>query len=264
MKITAVITCRFCNQEVKPVAFQMGGIDKIYQPPVCNCQEAQVDLEKRIQKNEMTNWRSKAIEIIKRAGLDNPAYTDKRFNNWDITRHSGAAESTLAIVESYVNNVSLKSENWALFTGPYGTGKTHLAIAALRKIAAQNLWRPHVIIWPEICVRTRENWGNKKGRDFEAGAWDKARQVQVLLIDDLDKTKTDENSMEKLFTVINARYERKAPTIITMNRSLSDLDKLWTGSKQQHLKDTGKAVLSRIYGQLMIEIEFHGSDQRLE
>lgn len=241
----------------------MGGIDKVYQPPICPCAKAQADLEKRIQLNEMAEWRSKAIEILKRSGLETTAHADRRFNNWDQTRQGGDAGRVLAIVENYVGGVSLRSQNWALFTGPYGTGKTHLAVAALRKIAAQNMWWPHIIVWPEICVRTRENWGNKKAQGFEAGAWDKARQSQFLLIDDLDKTKTDEKSMEKLLTVINARYERQLPTIITTNRKLEELDNLWTHSKQEHLKDTGKAVINRIYGQLMIEIRFSGSDQRL-
>ena len=235
----------------------------MYQPPVCKCAEAQADLEKRIQAAEMAEWRSKALEILHRSGLERPAQIDNRFNNWDVTRQGGDAGRVMAIVDRFVEEVSLKSDNWALFTGPNGTGKTHLAVAALRKIAAQNLWQPHIIVWPEICVRTRENWGNTQAQGFEAGIWDKARQTQILLIDDLDKTKTDEKSMEKLLTVINARYERQAPTIITMNRSLGELDTLWTTSSQQHLNDTGKAVLSRIYGQLMIEINFSGQDQRL-
>jgi DNA replication protein DnaC len=83
------------------------------------------------------------------------------------------------------------------------------------------------------------------------------------LLDDLDKTSTGEWAMGKLFGLINYRYERQKPIIITANRGIDELQASWRGSNKQHVADAGMAILSRIMGQLWGVIEFNGQDQRI-
>lgn len=251
--------CPHCQQEIEPIRFKIGQTERVFRPPVCSCAEAKAEMAAQIRADEMASWRSQALDLLRRAELESPRYGDKRFATWQDERNGGQAGVAREMVEAYVDTVALKSENWAVIHGGYGTGKTHLAIAAIRKLTAQNLWRSYIINWPEVNAETRELWGTKSGK--EAAIWSKAREARLLLIDDLDKTKTDQLSIEKLYTVVNARYDRQAPTVITMNRSLEALKSLWLNG-EPHLQDTGTAILDRIEGQLMAEIAFAGESQR--
>ena len=227
----------------------------------CTCEGAQAALSADIAKHAHDTWYQEALILLQRSGLESPRYIDKRFGSWDDSRNKGQAGQVRRLVEAYVDGVQAKADNWALCWGDYGTGKTHMAIAALRKLCAVNLWPAYVLNWPEAIAQTRESWGNKTAAGFESAIWNRARQSKLLLLDDLDKTTTDQVSIGKLYGVINERYDRRLPTIITMNNSLDDLRRIW-GSGAAYLQDTGMAILDRIGGLLLSEIHFAGASQR--
>ena len=164
----------------------------------------------------------------------------------------------LILVEQYIEIApEIKGQpNWLLIWGDYGTGKTHLAISAIREIAAKNLWSSAVINWPELCTLTQDNWN---GAENDSGkVWSKAWSAKILLIDDLDKIRTSEWSFEKLLAIINYRSNRNLHTIITANHDTDGLRDRWQKS------DSGRAIISRIVGQLSGVIHFDGVDQRWE
>ena len=200
-------------------------------------------------------------ELEMTSPLNTGAYAVYRFSTWDDTLNDGAAGHAREQVAWYVDTVAKTGSNWLYIAGGYGLGKTHLAVAALRKIAGTRLWKPHVVVWPELCDATRESWTASFGAS-EAQLWGAARAADILLIDDLDKTATSEWAMGKLFGLVNYRYVRQKPTIITANRSLLRLREEWRASKLSHIRDTGQATLSRIEGQLMALVILDGEDQR--
>ena len=217
----------------------------------CGCYDGQrlkAEAEDAATRKE---WRSMAESIIRPINVG--VYATYKFGNWDRNRQPDAG-SWADAVEQYADEVEDKESNWLYLYGNYGVGKTHLAIAALRKAAAVRLWKPHIVVWPGLCALTKESWSDKSG-ETEGSLWAAARNAKILLIDDIDKTASSEWALGKLYTLIDYRVTRQKPTIITANHSLEQLQRMWR-------IDTWQAVLSRIVGQLKMTVKMSGSDQR--
>jgi DNA replication protein DnaC len=108
----------------------------------------------------------------------------------------------------------------ALFLGPPGTGKSHLAQAIGRAAILQGyrtLYREAHTLIEEIADATLD--GTRK--DYLADL----TTVPLLIIDDLGMRKLPHTAAEDLLEVIMRRYER-ASTILTSNRPVDDWGKL--------------------------------------
>jgi DNA replication protein DnaC len=108
----------------------------------------------------------------------------------------------------------------ALFLGPPGTGKSHLAEAVGHAVLLQGhrvLYREAHTLIEEIADATID--GSRKERLSELAA------VPLLIIDDLGMRKLPQTAAEDLLELIMRRYER-ASTLITSNRPVDDWGKL--------------------------------------
>jgi len=108
----------------------------------------------------------------------------------------------------------------ALFLGPPGTGKSHLA-QAIGRAAIQQGYRvayreAHVLI-EEIADATLEGTRKEYLADLAA--------VPLLIIDDLGMRKLPHTAAEDLLELVMRRYER-ASTLLTSNRPVDDWGKL--------------------------------------
>ena len=108
----------------------------------------------------------------------------------------------------------------ALFLGPPGTGKSHLAQALGRAAIRQGhrvLYREAHLLLEEIADAVLD--GKRKEHLGQLAT------VPLLIIDDLGMRKLPHTAAEDLLEVIMRRYER-ASTILTSNRPVEDWGKL--------------------------------------
>jgi DNA replication protein DnaC len=108
----------------------------------------------------------------------------------------------------------------ALFLGPPGTGKSHLAQAIGRAAIQQGyrvLYREAHTLIEEIADATLD--GSRKAYLQDLAS------VPLLIIDDLGMRKLPHTAAEDLLELVMRRYER-ASTILTSNRPVEDWGKL--------------------------------------
>ncbi len=108
----------------------------------------------------------------------------------------------------------------ALFIGPGGTGKSHIAQAIGHAAIAQGyrvLYRETHVLLEELAEAVAE--GTRKQH------MDLLATVPLLIIDDFGMRKLPMTAAEDLLEIIMRRYER-ASTILTSNRPVDDWGKL--------------------------------------
>ncbi|MFI9200202.1 ATP-binding protein [Streptomyces sp. NPDC053048] len=109
----------------------------------------------------------------------------------------------------------IRDAGFLVLIGAIGTGKTHQAYGALRRIAAAGPNRFEFIATtaPDMYGRLRPG-GSDKGMEHEIR---RLSTVPLLLLDDLGTEKLSEWTEEATYRLINERYNQCLPLIVTTN-----------------------------------------------
>jgi len=114
-------------------------------------------------------------------------------------------------------------QGWLVLSGGYGAGKTHLAAA----IANQQLAAGRPVFFsivPDLLDHLRATYAPSSEVPYDE-LFDKVREAGLLVLDDLGAENSTAWATEKLFQIINYRYNFRMPTVITTNnRLLSHMD----------------------------------------
>lgn len=114
-------------------------------------------------------------------------------------------------------------DGWLVMTGRVGSGKTHLAVA----IANQHLRTGNQIVIfsvvPDLLDHLRATFEPSRGIDYD-DRFNQFRSAFLLVLDDLGTENATPWAREKLFQLINHRYNERLPTVITTNRPFTEID----------------------------------------
>lgn len=112
-------------------------------------------------------------------------------------------------------NFANRPEGWLVLAGETGCGKTHLAAA----VAHQQREAGHAHLFvavPDLLDRLR---GGGQGARLRDEYLDRVRTCPFLVLDDLGVHSDTAWAQEKLFQILNHRYNGKLPTVITVHPS---------------------------------------------
>jgi len=154
-------------------------------------------------------------DLRRMSSLD--AFRDKTFDTFD-TSLPGVREA-LEVARRYAED----PHGWLVLSGGYGVGKTHLAaaIAHERLASGQSVF---FSIVPDLLDHLRAAFAPSSEMPYDE-LFDKVREAGVLVLDDLGAENATAWATEKLFQIINYRYNYRMPTVITTNnRLLSHMD----------------------------------------
>ncbi len=113
-------------------------------------------------------------------------------------------------------------QGWLLLMGGYGCGKTHLAVS----IANENIQRGRpalFVVVPDLLDYLRATFSPTSPVTYDA-RFEEVRTAPLLILDDLGAQSTTPWATEKLYQILNYRYNARLPTVITTNRDLEEID----------------------------------------
>lgn len=248
------IECEYCKNKLyrKTIEWELYGTKRTITLDYerCNCNNAQAywneyDLKKlRMLEEEkklelMQEFSSKVEKIIKNSKMSKRNLNYK-FDNFETNNSNKKVFDNLKnYSEKLVNGIEKKG---LILAGNNGVGKTHLASSIANKLIENGI----PVIYGTLINLLAElrNSYDTENNISEMEIIKLYENVDLLIIDDLGKEKPSEWGLEKLFTIINSRYENNLPVIITTNYNQNTLlERLSLNGEIE----TARSIISRLY-----------------
>ncbi|MGD9393556.1 MAG: ATP-binding protein [Dehalococcoidia bacterium] len=113
-------------------------------------------------------------------------------------------------------------EGWLVFVGVNGCGKTHLA-AAIANYRLKEGKAAKFVVVPDLLDHLRSAFSPASTVSYDQ-LFEEVKNAPLLILDDLGKQSTTPWAEEKLYQIINHRYNHQLPTVVTTNCSLDEID----------------------------------------
>jgi len=176
---------------------------------------APIDLLAMLVSDELTRRSDRLLDRRRKlAAFRDP---NKTLDNFDFTFNPKLNRS---MVFDLATGAFIDRREDALFLGPGGTGKSHLAQAIGQAAILQGhkvLYRETHILLEEVAEAVLDG---KRKQYMES-----ISSVALLIIDDFGMRKLPQTAAEDLLEIVMRRYER-ASTLLTSNRPVDDWGKL--------------------------------------
>lgn len=250
------VTCSECGTEVEatPVGEPFAG-KQAYRWDYCDCMNAARAVYDRLQAQE----RDTTQEDARRRDFQ---YTQRQ--EYDLLfpqfrRSRKAQRQTVATFTEKPDNRALRARvtEWLardpdyglFFTGPPGTGKTHLARAIVHEYQRRHRHTIYASI-PYLLERLQPNQRPDAPRMDDI--LEAVTRADLVVWDDLGAEKPTEWTRVRLYLLVDARYEAEKPIVVTSNWGLDRL-------KQQE----DARIMSRILEMTQVH-ELAGADERIQ
>jgi len=113
-------------------------------------------------------------------------------------------------------------DGWLVFVGVNGCGKTHLAAAIANHRLKEGKPVKFVVV-PDLLDHLRSTFSPQSPVSYDQ-VFEEVENAPLLILDDLGKQSTTPWAEEKLYQIINHRYNHQLPTVFTTNCSLDEID----------------------------------------
>jgi hypothetical protein len=143
-----------------------------------------------------------------------------------------------------------------ILEGRTGIGKTYLACAIALEQAKRFNLSVRYISWPEMMRRLMPEALTKNQQEKMR---DDAREIDLLILDEIGVEKPSAFSMRNLYDLIDGRYKYLKPTIITTNENLLK----WLDEQPGEAGDIGRRISSRLK-EVGERLSWISEDYRLE
>jgi DNA replication protein DnaC len=163
-----------------------------------------------------------------------------------------------------------------MLMGSCGVGKTHLAVAALKRIVSRG-YSGLFYDYRELLKEIQDSY-NAESQSTEMGVLEPVLKAEIFVLDDVGSSKPSPWALETVGHVLNTRYNQKLVTVLTTNYLDEGVDQSRNADSYRAAKlpsgeliraareDTltervGKRIRSRLY-EMCRTVEIFGPDYR--
>jgi len=146
------------------------------------------------------------------------------FTNFDHHRLNLSAEMRANLERAYSLALDFAQDpgGWLVFQGMTGAGKTHLA-AAIVNYRYQAHQPAMFVVVPEFLDHLRSSFSADARTTYDQ-LFERVKTTPLLVLDDFGEQSATPWAQEKLYQVLNYRYNAQLPTVITTSHSLEELE----------------------------------------
>ncbi|MFC1940794.1 ATP-binding protein [Chloroflexota bacterium] len=146
------------------------------------------------------------------------------FENFDWKRVNLPLEQreNLSLAFHDASEFAKSPESWLVFQGVNGCGKTHLA-AAIVNYRYQHKQPALFIVVPDFLDHLRSTFSPESKISYDQ-FFESVKSTPLLVLDDFGEQTTTPWAQEKLYQVINYRYNARLPTVITTCCATDEID----------------------------------------
>lgn len=169
----------------------------------------------------------RAMTMIEQSGIGEE-FKEKGFKNFD-DRNMDILKKAKAMGIDYCKKfpeIKNTSRNSVLYCGQCGAGKTHLSVAIANAIMDTHKTAVVYMPYREWITRLKQRALDESGFNSTI---DRFKQAPVLIVDDLLKGKNSETDVNILFEIVNFRYLKRLPMIVSTEKTVDELLKFDEG-----------------------------------
>ncbi len=146
------------------------------------------------------------------------------FETFDVKLRHLSAEQRMSVESAWrvAMRFAEEPEDWLVFEGAHGCGKTHLAAAIANRRRAKGE-RPLFVVVPDLLDYLRHTMERDSRTSFFE-VFERVRNAPLLVLDDLGAQSDVSWVRDRLFQLVNHRYAARLPTVFTL--SLDSVEKL--------------------------------------
>lgn len=161
---------------------------------------------------------NRAAHLEENAGIP-PLYRNASFDNFALPQDNPIANRGLAgvlnTVRAFTREYPVLAKPGLLFIGEPGTGKTHLAVAALRKLIARG-FEGLFYDYQNLLDRIRSGYDAASG-SADKEAYRSVLDAEVLLLDDLGAHRVTDWVEDTITSIVTYRCNHRRALIATTN-----------------------------------------------
>ena len=237
--------CGFCGKELRPIGFDYLYVN-ISEDSIeyerCDCSKSKEYWQEIDNKEYEQQKRNRIRDIINTIYKQN--YIGRKLQEMNLENFyfDSSNKYVLDVVNDYINkNKDTMKPDSLIIMGKSDVGKTHLAAAIANKLI-ENDKTVLMERLTNLLDRIRETYENNTKSENEL--IEIYSNADMLIIDDLGTEKISNWALEKLYTIIQNRYENGLPIIITTRFNKHGLIERFSYSKDPDLVD---AIISKLY-----------------
>lgn len=157
-------------------------------------------------------------------GMELELLREMTFNNFDSRRMNLGSEKRENLEHAFkvARNFAECPQGWLVFLGENGCGKTHLSASIANHLRGKGESALFIVV-PDLLDHLRAAFSPDSKSSYDS-LFEIIRKAPVLILDDFGEQSTTPWAQEKLYQLINYRYNARLATVITTSWRLDDIE----------------------------------------